>query len=148
MNRPKKSGKAAIPRCLLCGILLAAVSCARQTDPFVSGDALFEQAAENGRQAGEAFHRSHRYLEAWLARADPATGLIPRNLESGKDIWNAPDAAADNYAFMVLTARLTDEALFQGPMHAMLETETRLTSRLGNLPDTYAFSKNGFGFVK
>ncbi len=35
------------------------------------------------------------------AKRRPETGLIPRNLERDKDIWNAEDCAADNYPFMV-----------------------------------------------
>ena len=115
---------------------------------------LFEQARQNGVMAHEGLSRSLRYVKAWLAHADPETGLIPRNLDlrvfaeeymnGGKDIWNAKDCAADNYSFMVLTASLTDRPLFEGRMLDMLKTEARLTSRVGRMPDTYVFSKKGF----
>ena len=104
----------------------------------------FKQAIENGRLANEGFGRCQKFVRGWLKYADPKTGLIPRNLNQDKDIWNAQDAAADNYPFMVLTAALTDRQLFQGRMLDMLRTETKLTSRIGNLPDTYSFSKQGF----
>ena len=129
---------------ILLGLVLTALSCVPPPDPFVSKDAVFEKAAANGILANEALSRCRRYVAGWLKHADPETGLIPRNLEKGKDIWNAQDAAADNYPFMVLTAALTDRDLFEGRMRRMLETETRLTSRLGNLPDTYSFSKRAF----
>jgi hypothetical protein len=45
---------------------------------------------------------------------------------------------------MVLTSALLDRDLFYGRMIEMLRTETRLTSRLGAMPDTYSFSKKGF----
>jgi len=45
---------------------------------------------------------------------------------------------------MVLTAAITDRELFDGRMLDMLRTETRLTSRIGAMPDTYSFSKQGF----
>jgi hypothetical protein len=45
---------------------------------------------------------------------------------------------------MVLTAALTDRPLFEGRMLEMLRMETKLTSRLDSLPDTYSFSKQGF----
>jgi hypothetical protein len=45
---------------------------------------------------------------------------------------------------MVLTSNITDEVLFRGKILEMLETETRLTSRLGACPATYSFVKNGF----
>jgi hypothetical protein len=106
--------------------------------------ARFDNAAEHGRRAHEGFRRAHRYLQAWLAQADSASGLIPRNLGEDSTYWNAKDAAADNYPFMVLTAAMTDRARFRGRLREMLRTETRLTSRLGPLPDTYSFSKDAF----
>ena len=107
-------------------------------------DRAFAEAGLNGRLAREGFRRARWYVEDWLAHADPATGLIPRNLGDSRDVWNAKDAAADNYPFMVLTAALTDSALFAGPMQDMLETETRLTSRVDRLPDTYSFATQAF----
>lgn len=104
----------------------------------------FQRALENGRLANEGFRRCRKFVEGWLKHADPKTGLIPRNLTRSKDIWNAQDSAADNYPFMVLTAALTDRRLFEGRMRDMLRTETKLTSRIGALPDTYSFSKQGF----
>ena len=107
-------------------------------------DKAFKQAAENGRLANEGFIRCRNFVKGWLKHADPKTGLIPRNLSRDKDIWNAQDSAADNYPFMVLTAAITDRPLFEGRMLDMLRTETKLTSRIDNLPDTYSFSKQNF----
>jgi hypothetical protein len=45
---------------------------------------------------------------------------------------------------MVLTAALTDWSMYKGRMRDILRTETRLTSRIGSLPDTYSFSRQGF----
>jgi hypothetical protein len=108
-------------------------------------DADFRRAHENGKLANEGFRRCRRYVEGWLKHADPKTGLIPKGLKEGRrDFWNPQDAAADNYAFMVLTAAVTDRPLFEGRMLDMLRTETRLTSRIGALPDAYSFSKRTF----
>ncbi len=107
-------------------------------------DNTWQKALQNGRLANEGFIRCRRFIDGWLAHADAKTGLIPRNLNRDKDIWNAQDSAADNYPFMVLTAALTDPALYNGRMRQMLETEKKLTSRIGNMPDTYSFSKQGF----
>ena len=104
----------------------------------------FDKALENGQAANEGFKNCMAFVQGWLAQADTVTGLIPRNLENDKDIWNAKDAAADNYPFMVMTAALLDSALYHGKMRDMLETEQRLTSRVGALPDTYSFSKRDF----
>ncbi|WP_373512966.1 hypothetical protein [Persicitalea sp.] len=113
-----------------------------QTKP--ENDAYFKQALANGQLANESFRRCQRYVTGWLGKADSTTGLIPRNLTQSTCIWNAWDAAADNYPFMVMTSSLLDPALFEGRMKDMLTTETRLTSRIGRLPDTYSFCKKGF----
>lgn len=105
---------------------------------------LFRRAERHGRLANEALFRSRRYVDGWLARADPATGLIPRNLRESRDYWNGRDSAADNYPFMVLTAAMLDRPLLEGRMLDILRTETRLTSRLDRLPDDYSFSKKGW----
>ena len=106
----------------------------------------FKQAAENSVLVKEGYDRCLKYLDGWLKLADPVTGLIPRNINDAKskDIWNAKDCAADNYPFMVLTSALLDHDLFNGKMKEMLETEKKLTSRIGRMPDTYSFSKKGF----
>ena len=105
---------------------------------------LFQQAEKNGRIASEAFYRCHRYVEGWLAHADPATGLIPRNLRESRDFWNGRDSAADNYPFMVLTASLTDRPLLNGRLLDILRTEQRLTARIDRLCDDYSFSRKGW----
>ena len=129
-------------------LLLGAVACGSPAvtaprTPDLSA-AAFEEAAANGRLAHEGFLRSLNTVRAWLEYADPVTGLIPRNLQESRDVWNPQDAAADNYPFMVLTAALTDPALFQGRMQDMLRSEEKHTSRLGRLPDTYSFSRQDF----
>jgi hypothetical protein len=45
---------------------------------------------------------------------------------------------------MVLTTALLDKQMFSDQMLKMLYTETKLTSRLGHMPDTYSFVKKGF----
>ena len=112
--------------------------------PIAKDDPAFAQALENGKLANEGFRRCRKFVAGWLAHADPETGLIPRNLTRDKDIWNAQDSAADNYPFMVLTCAITDRDMFDGRMLDMLRNETRLTSRIGAMPDTYSFSKAGF----
>ncbi len=104
---------------------------------------LLLHAEKNARLANEAFYRCRRYVDGWLAHADRDTGLIPRNLRES-NYWNGRDSAADNYPFMVLTAAMTDRALLQGRLLEMLRTETRLTCRLGRLPDDYSFAKKGW----
>jgi hypothetical protein len=121
-------------------VFLCACSVAKEQD--------FQQALENGRAANEGFVRCKKFVAGWLAYADPNTGLIPRNLSQDKNIWNAQDSAADNYPFMVLTAAITDRPLFESRMLDMLKTEQKLTSRVGNMPDTFSFSKRTFQYDK
>lgn len=127
-----------------CLLLSCNRSSRNQIVPTMSENQAFKQAHTNGVLVNEGFERCRRFVKDWLAHADPTTGLIPRNLYKDTDIWNAKDAAADNYPFMVLTAALTDQDLFQGRMIEMLENETRLTSRIDRLPDTYSFDKRDF----
>ncbi len=106
--------------------------------------AALKQADENSKLVNEGFNRCTAYVGAWMKHADPATGLIPRNLSDSKDYWNAWDAAADNYPFMVLTSSILMPGFFQNEARNMLETERRITPRIGKLPDTYSFTKKGF----
>lgn len=102
----------------------------------------FDIAHFNGKQANEGLRRCSHYVEGSLKLADRKTGLIPR---STKDpYWNANDAAADNYPFMVLTTSFTDRSMFEGKMREMLRMEIKLTSRIDALPDTYDFGKESF----
>ncbi len=104
---------------------------------------LWKRATTNGDQARPALLQSLRFVHGWLEHADPATGLVPRNL--GRDhYWNARDCAADNYPFMVLTSFYTDRPLFEGRMKDMLATEQRLCNRVDRLPDDYLFSTQAF----
>jgi hypothetical protein len=106
--------------------------------PHRDSDARFAEAERNGRLAAEAFFRSRKYVDGWLALADARSGLIPRNRKDA--YWNGRDAAADNYSFMVLTAALTDTNLLHGRLRTMLDAETRLTSRIGRMPDDFDFT--------
>lgn len=131
---------------LLLSFLLFACQRApdKQGGPFSADSLALKKAQAHGVLVNEGLERCRRFVADWLAQADSTTGLIPRNLDEGTDIWNAKDAAADNYPFMVLTAALTDDELFKGRMLDMLHTEAQLTSRIDHLPDTYSFSKKDF----
>jgi hypothetical protein len=109
-------------------------------------EAAYRRAESHARLANEGLFRCRHYVSGWLKLADPESGLIPRN--RGHRYWNAKDSAADNYAFMVLTAALTDRPLFDGRMREMLRSEIRLTSRIDRLPDTYDFASKGFREAK
>ncbi|MEZ5106900.1 MAG: hypothetical protein R2757_20515 [Draconibacterium sp.] len=105
---------------------------------------VVKQAIENGKLANEGFARSLKFVEGWLTKTDSITGLIPTNLTKASDVWEPHNSAADNYAFMVLTAYILDKDLYNGQMLDMLNTEKKLTSRVKSLPDTWSFSKQNF----
>ncbi len=105
---------------------------------------VFDDALANGKLVNEGFNRCINYVNGWIKYADPVTGLIPRNLTDSKDYWNAWDAAADNYPFMVLTSSILMPEFFKKTALNILNTEKTITSRIGKLPDTYSFSKKGF----
>ncbi len=131
---------------ICCLGLLTLLSCRNQPvySPTSFDESQWAKASQNGELVNEGLERCRRFVEGWLKHADSISGLIPRNLDQDRDIWNAKDAAADNYPFMVLTAALTDSALLAGSMREILETEQQLTNRIGRLPDTYRFSKRRF----
>ena len=106
---------------------------------------VVNKAIENGDLAHESFKRSLDFTRAWLRKTDSQTGLIPSSLINSKiDLWDPANAAADNYPYMVLTAYLLDQKLFDGPLLDILHQEKKLTSRLNVLPDVYSFSKRDF----
>jgi hypothetical protein len=109
----------------------------------------FRRAEQHGRLANEMLFRSRKVVDGWLAHADPGTGLLPRRIVLSRSptdltIWNAKDCAADLYPFLTLTCALTDRDMFHGRMSDILQTEIRLTNRIGRMPDTYSFTKQGF----
>ena len=126
---------------LFFAFLLLITSAAIQSQTL---DPDFRQAVENGKLVNQGFNRCIAYVNAWMKHADASTGLIPRNINDSKDFWNAWDASADNYPFMVLTSSILMPEFFKGKALDMLKTEQRLTPRIGKLPDTYSFSKKGF----
>ncbi|MBI5833622.1 MAG: hypothetical protein HZB16_15080 [Armatimonadetes bacterium] len=109
-------------------------------------ESAFRAAERHSRLASEGLYRCRRYVDGWLAQADPVSGLIPRNLGDSRDLWNGRDSAADNYPFMVLTCALTDRALLDGRMRAILATERALTRRLDRLGDQWRFSTQSFWY--
>ena len=113
-------------------------------NPNFIDDSLLEKAVINGNLAQESFKRSLSFTNAWLKFRDRESGLIPTNLSNKIDFWEPANSAADNYPFMVLTAYLLDKELYRGILEDMLNSEIKLTSRVGSLPDIYSFTKKDF----
>ena len=105
--------------------------------------ASWEVAEKNAEEAQQAIRFCNRIAYGWLDQADPATGLLPRNLRQDW-FWNAKDAAADNFPFLLLTAFVTDNYHLKRVFLAILEQEQKLTNRLDRLPDDYLFERQSF----
>ena len=106
-------------------------------------DDLWDKAERNAAQSQRAVQFCRRFAHGWLTHADPRSGLIPRNLTVDA-YWNAKDAAADNYPFIVLTAHILDDQHLKQIAAAMLAQEEKLTSRVDSLPDDFLFATQKF----
>jgi len=73
-------------------------------------------------------YRCHRFVDGWMAQADPTTKLIPRNLKQSRDIWNAEDSAGGNY---------------QLPVHGGIRRRASLAGDRGSLTEGKAEPRNG-----
>lgn len=122
-------------------LILGTVACSGNSK---QDQAWFDEALNNGILANEGYNRCVRFVHDWLNYSDSATGLIPENLSAGRNTWSTHNSAADNYPFMVLTSYLLDKKMYDGQMLAILNTEKKITSRLGALPDNYSFTKQNF----
>ena len=126
-------------------ILLAASLLAGLVTPparSADRDALIGTALGNGEQAHEALARSRRVMEAWMARRDSVTGLLPR---TGKvPAWFVRDSAADLFPFLAMAAYYTDRPRFETDMLEVFRQELQWSGRLGALSDNV---KPGGGFV-
>jgi len=105
-----------------------------------------ELARRNAALAAEAFARSRRTMHAWLHRADPVTGLLPR---TGKEPnWVVRDSAADLYPFLVICSYLTEPELYRTTMREILRREAVQSARLGRLSDDLQPGGRGFAFAE
>ena len=109
----------------------------------VRGQEPWPAAEANAAATQQVIQFCNRFVNGWLAQADPKSGLIPRNLR-GDWFWNAKDSAADNYPFMVLTAYVTDNAHMKRSVDYIREQEQHLTNRVDSLPDTFDFATQRF----
>ncbi len=109
---------------------------------FAAANPQANLARLHAEQAQKALAASYSYLHGWMAKRDPETGLIPQNLKS--NIWTPHNSAADNYAFMVLSAYFVDQEAYEGPMRDMLDSEMLRTTRLRSLPDWLSLDTDDF----
>ncbi|MGC4056215.1 MAG: hypothetical protein QM757_46010 [Paludibaculum sp.] len=98
------------------------------------GDELWRKARLQAADYDRDLNAAHRLLEAWLKNADTRTLLLPDRLSGRERIYTPHNSGADLYPYLILTARLTDPALFRGRMMEMLRNEVRYTNAKGSVP--------------
>jgi hypothetical protein len=104
----------------------------------------FGDALHNASRSQRAFEAADRFVRGWYVARDPTTGLYGQ--ETTNPIWTPKNAAADLWSFMVLSTYFTDRATYFGDMRTTLESEIRLTSRLGALPDYFDLTTQAFRY--
>ncbi len=86
--------------------------------------------------SSSAVTASNRVLYAWLAHADPRTVLLPDRpaMPDAERTYTPHNSGADLYPYLILTAELTDPALFHGRLLEMLRNEIRYTTVDDSVP--------------
>ena len=95
---------------------------------------LAQTAERNAEAYQRAIAASERTLQAWLRDADAKTTLMPDRLDGTARVATPHNFAADLYPYLILTARLTDPALYEGRMMEMLRNEVRYMTVDGSVP--------------
>jgi hypothetical protein len=145
--------RAPLPFVVLVAVLVAALAfTGLAADPSGAATAQTTGGTEASpaalaRQRAGHFERAvaaaDRLMRAWLKRADPRTLLLPDRLEGpgsgrkpGDDRleYTPHNSGADLYPYLILTAHLTDPALFHGRMMEMLRNEVRFTTAKASIP--------------
>jgi hypothetical protein len=91
-------------------------------------------ARERGRRFERAVAAMERVMRAWLRHADERTLLLPDRIAPpggpppARREYTPHNSGADLYPYLILTAHLTDPALYRGRMMEMLRNEVRFTS--------------------
>ena len=97
----------------------------------------------------DAYHRAmqaaDRTMQAWLRDADPRTGLLPDRVNGQARIATPHNFAADLYPYLILTARLTDPALYDGRMMEMLRAEVQHMTVAGSVPGNLDLATGSLG---
>jgi hypothetical protein len=98
-----------------------------------AGDAA-RLAAARGRLGRDALVRARGILDAWLARREPATGLLPHGTPPAR--WTAGDVGADLWSHLLVAAHELEPAALPALLVA-LDSERRIC---GPLPCTIRFA--------
>lgn len=112
----------------------------------VCASGAFAQTPEqHGIAYARAMRAADRTLQAWLRDADPRTGLMPDRLDGSARVATPHNFAADLYPYLILTARLTDPALYDGRMLEILRQEVRHTTAAASVPANLDLATGALG---
>lgn len=115
-----------------------------QTGAPVAGSSAPEptnEALRRGEIARRLFCRALGVLDGWWALRDRELNLFPRRVD--QPVWAPQDNAADMLPFLFLTAHfLAPDRI--GEISQALESEQKLTNRLGPMPDWYSLAERRF----
>jgi len=117
------SGRAALLALITAGLLASGAADATAQSPEANADAYHRAIAA-----------ADRTLQAWLRAADPATSLMPDRVSGDARVATPHNFAADLYPYLILTARFTDRALYEGRMLEMLRHEVRYMTADASVP--------------
>ncbi len=116
--------------------------------------AQFAAARANAQRFDVVAGSMDRLMRAWLAQADPRTLLLPDRLPGGRHglkpgdtsrLYTPHNSGADLYPYLILTAHLTDPALYHGRMMEMLRNEVRYTTVEESIPGNLEMSTGKLG---
>ncbi len=95
---------------------------------------LLSSPGQNSAAHEQALAASQKVLHAWLKHADPKTLLLPDRVNTPERLYTPHNSGADLYPYLILTARLTDPAIYSGRMMEMLRNEIRFTNVKQSVP--------------
>lgn len=99
----------------------------------------------NAAAYATAIAAAERTMQAWLRDADPKTGLMPDRVVGESRASTPHNFAADLYPYLILTARLTDPALYDGRMLEMLRQEVRHMTVAASVPGNLDLATGALG---
>ncbi|MBA3974028.1 MAG: hypothetical protein C0504_07400 [Candidatus Solibacter sp.] len=104
---------------------------------LAAGQPLESQLRTRAERYDRVMESADRLMRAWLKSADPQTMLLPDRVNNVQRVYTPHNSGADLYPYLILTARMTDPALYRGRMMEMLRNEIRYTSHPDGVPGNF-----------
>ncbi|BCS32177.1 hypothetical protein TBR22_A13870 [Luteitalea sp. TBR-22] len=104
-----------------------------------------DEARARAADYATAMAACQRTLQAWLRDADPVTTLMPDRVTGQARVATPHNFSADLYPYLILTARFTDPAVYEGRMMEILRNEVRYMTADGSVPGNYDIATRTLG---